>query len=169
MEAITMTMLTSAMKVFKAVPNSAKWIPKQSFKNCTVSFEKRFLKGNNGQEVFTGIDKVVTRKDGTVIRGQFAPEGYLMGTRYETNRGFIETNFGAQNYDRVTTIRTKLGDNLTRLGHNGKPERYIDFYGNNVKRYDCINDDGATYKKLVDYIKPPKNTPLWFQQMMAKW
>ena len=161
-------MLTTAVKIFNSVPNSAKWTPMQTFKNCTVSFEKRFLKGLNGESVFTGIDKVVTRNDGTVVRGHYTKGGLLTGTKLETKRGFIETSFDAQNYDKITKIQTKVGDDFTRLGHKGEPDRYIDFYGNKTKRYDCINDNGATYKKLVDYVKTSDNIPAWIQKMMAK-
>lgn len=141
-----------AMKIFKQMPNATKWVPRQGFKNAQVSYEKRFI-----GETLVGIDKVVTRTDGVKVAGHFDLNGNLTGSTLASTRGKIETNFGAQNYDKVVHINTNLGDEFTRLGHKGQPERFVDCYGNNSKRYNYIDDNGNTYKKLVDYVISGKN------------
>ena len=137
-----------AMKLFEQMPGATKWVPRQGFKNADICYKKRFAAGKA-----VGIDKVVTRNDGVKVIGHYSLNGDLTGGTLTSARGKIETNFGAQNFDKVIHINTNLGEEFTRLGHKGQPERYIDCYGNSSKRYDYIDDKGNTYKKLVDYVK----------------
>lgn len=155
--------IKNAIRMFKYMPKATKWVPQQSFRNATVSFEKRFSGGT-----LAGYDKVVKRADGTVVTGHYTREGLLGGATYSSNRGKIETSLGAQNYDKVTQIVTNRGDEFTRLGHKADPGRYIDFYGNSSTMYNAIDDKGAMYKKLVEYVKSDSR-PSWLKELIAEW
>lgn len=116
--------IDAAIRKFQAHPNAVKWYPEQDFKNVKVAFEKQFVRGN----VFTGIDKVVKRADGQVLRGHYTPDGILTGSLQKSSSGTINTCFGGQKFDKVTTITTSAGDTIIRLGQKGRPQSFIDSY-----------------------------------------
>jgi len=149
-----MNYLRTAAEMFKAMPDMVRYVPKQNFKNCIVSFEK--IAPNR-------IDKIVTRKDGTTIAGHFgielnqcpfkAPEKFLGGVTLNTARGRIAYSYGAQNYDKVVQLDTYLGDHLTRLGHKNNPKCFTDtFYHRDLKRYGQ-GDYSSEYQTLMNFIK----------------
>ena len=85
-----------AMKLFEQMPGATKWVPRQGFKNANICYKKRFAAGKA-----VGIDKVVTRNDGVKVIGHYSLNGDCTGSTLTSARGKIETNFGAQNFDKV--------------------------------------------------------------------
>ena len=158
--------ISNAVRLFGSNPNALRWVPKQGFKNATVAFEKKFLTGMNGERIFCGIDKVVTRADGQVIRGHYTPEGLLTGALQKSSFGTIETTFGAQNYNKVTSIFTNSGENITRLGHKGRPHSFIDTYKRSNGIY-AQGDFTNEYNRLRAEVQNKK--PAWIQELIKKW
>ena len=159
--------IKNALQIFKTT-NATKWAPKTNLKNATVSFEKRFLTGVNGEKVFCGIDKVVTRADGQVIRGHYTQDGILTGCLQQSNKGSIETVFGGQNYDKVVSIKTNTGESITRLGHKGRPQSFVDTF----KRKDGIYAQGNftnDYNRLRSEVQNATKYPDWLQEIVDKW
>lgn len=160
--------INSAMRMFKYSQNATKWVPKQNFKNATVVFEKKFVTGENGEKILTGIDKVVTRADGQVVRGHYTTDGLLTGSLQKSSSGTIETNFGCQNYDKITTITTSAGDTITRLGHKGRPQSFIDSYHpkNGIPSEGNYSD---AFNRLKAIVQNPKKYPTWLQDLINQW
>ena len=159
--------IENALQIFKTT-NATKWVPKTNLKNAIVSFEKRLLTGVNGKKVFCGIDKVVTRADGQVIRGHYTPDGILTGGLQQSNKGSIETVFGGQNYDKVVSINTTAGESITRLGHKGRPQSFVDTF----KRKGGIYTQGNftnDYNRLRSEIQNTPKYPDWLQGIVNKW
>lgn len=160
--------INTAMRMFKYNPKATSWIPKQNFKNATVKFEKTFSTGENGEKIFTGIDKVVTRADGQVIRGCYTTDGLLSSCTQKSSAGTIETVFGGQNYDKITTITTSAGDTITRLGHRGRPQSFLDSY----HPKNGIAGDGNysdVFNRLKATVQNPPKRPAWLQDLINQW
>ena len=160
--------IKNAVKILSNSPSATRWIPRTNLKNATVAFEKKFLTGANGEKVFCGIDKVVTRADGQVIRGHYTPEGLLTGCLQKSSKGTIETTFGAQNYDKVVSIHTNAGESITRLGHKGRPQSFVDTF----KRSDGIYAQGNftdDYNRLRTEVQNPPKYPDWLQKIVNQW
>lgn len=138
------------------------------FNSATVAFEKTFLTGINGEKAYCGIDKVVTRADGQVIRGHYTTDGHLTGATQLSNAGRIETFLGAQNYDKVVTINTNAGETITRLTHKNRPESFIDTF----KRSDGVYAQGnytADYNRLRSKVQNAPQYPKWLQNIVKQW
>ena len=160
--------ITNAVKILSKSPNALRWVPKTNLKNATIAYEKKFITGLYGEKVFCGIDKVVTRADGQVIRGHYTPDGLLTGCLQKSNKGWIETSFGAQNYDKVVTIQTKAGESITRLGHKGRPHSFVDTYKGSSGIYAQGNftDD---YNRLRNEVQKAPKYPDWLQEIINRW
>lgn len=155
-----------ALNVFRKLPKAVSYTPKQNFKNATVKFEKIFSTGTNGEKVLWGIDKVVTRADGQVIRGHYTPDGVRIGCTQKSGTGTIETAFVGQNYDKVTTI-TSGGESITRLGHKGRPQSFLDSYtkGGITHSGDYSNE----FNRLKAAVQAPKlKCPDWIHDLVKE-
>lgn len=160
--------IKNAVRILGNTPNATRWVPKTNLKNATVAFEKKFLTGINGEKVFCGIDKVVTRADGQVIRGHYTPEGLLKGCLQKSNKGIIETTFGAQNYDKVVSIHTNAGESITRLGHKGRPQSFIDTFKQSNGIY-AQGDFTNEYNRLRAEVQNAPKYPDWLQKIVDQW
>lgn len=157
----------NAVRLFGNNPNALRWVPKTGAKNATVAFEKRFLTGINGEKVYCGIDKVVTRADGQVIRGHYTTDGLLTGVTQLSNAGRIETSFGAQNYDKIVNITTNAGETITRLTHKNRPQSFLDtFHSNGIYGQ---GDYTADYNRLRAEVQNAPQHPKWLQDIVNKW
>lgn len=158
--------IQNAVRLFANSPSATRWFPKTSCKNATVAFEKRFLTGKNGEKVYCGIDKVVTRADGQVIRGHYTQQGLLTGATQKSNSGIIETSFGAQNYDKIVSIHTNQGESITRLTHKSRPESFVDTFKRNDGIY-AQGDYTSDFNRLRQEVQKTKY-PDWIQAIINK-
>lgn len=160
--AVTAT-IQNAMRIFKYNPKATKWLPKTNLKNATVSFEKVFAEGKP-----VAIQKVVTRADGQVLRGNFDLAGNLTGASQVTSKGSIITTFGSENYDKVIDITTKNGENITRLTHRNRPQSFLDSYSSK----NGIRGDGnytAEYNRLRAEVQNAPKRPQWLEDLVKEW
>lgn len=150
--------IQNAMRIFKYNPKATRWIPKQSFKNAEVIFEK----------TPTGIKKVVTRADGQVIKGNFNLAGELSGVVQKTRNGEIATHFGGTNYDKTIQITSNNGESIMRLTHKNRPQSFLDSY----TPRNGINREGnytAEYNRLRAEVQNTPKRPQWLEDLVKQW
>ncbi|MCM1339052.1 MAG: hypothetical protein NC191_05220 [Muribaculaceae bacterium] len=103
-----------AAQIFDKNPAITKWVPAQNYKNLVIKYEK----GVDGI-----INKVVTRKDGSEIVGQFK-DGKVTKATVESLKGTLEKEFNRPKkedllpkyqFEKSTLIKTPDGDTFSRL------------------------------------------------------
>ena len=144
----------------------------KGFRGATVSnVVQRLATGTEVQILNKGnsIQKIVTQANGNKVVSNFAKDGKtLLSTIQTTPRGRIEYSYGAQNYDKVISVKPNDNTFYTFLGHTNRPNGIL--YSNVSGKYGASNKYMQQFKTAMDYIRGvASNTQYQVSKISAKW